>query len=42
MNVIATGGLGRIIADATDKIDVYDRKLTMKGLKLLYYKNKKQ
>ncbi|MBR5732010.1 MAG: type III pantothenate kinase, partial [Lachnospiraceae bacterium] len=42
MKVIATGGLGRIIADATDKIDVYDRKLTMKGLKLLYYKNRKQ
>ena len=41
MNVVATGGLGRIIADATDKIDVYDRKLTMKGLKLLYEKNAK-
>lgn len=42
MKVIATGGLGRIIADATDKIDVYDRKLTMKGLKILYHKNRKQ
>ncbi len=41
MKVVATGGLGRIIADATDKIDVYDRKLTMKGLKLLYEKNAK-
>ncbi len=42
MKVVATGGLGRIIADATDSIDVYDRKLTMKGLKILYYKNQKQ
>lgn len=39
MKVVATGGLGRIIADATDMIDEYDRKLTMKGLKLLYAKN---
>lgn len=38
MKVVATGGLGRIIADATDMIDIYDRKLTMKGLKLLYEK----
>lgn len=42
MKVIATGGLGRIIADATDTIDIYDRKLTMKGLKLLYNKNRKK
>lgn len=39
MKVVATGGLGKMIADATDVIDVYDRKLTMKGLKMLYYKN---
>ena len=39
MKVVATGGLGRIIAEATDCIDVYDRKLTMKGLKLLYERN---
>lgn len=42
MKVVATGGLGRTIADATDVIDVYDRKLTMKGLKLLYNKNRKK
>ena len=40
MKVVATGGLGKIIADATDSIDLYDRKLTMKGLKLIYQKNK--
>lgn len=39
MKVVATGGLGKMIADATDVIDVYDRKLTMKGLKMLYDRN---
>jgi len=39
MKVVATGGLGKIIADATGMIDVYDRKLTMKGLRMIYNKN---
>ena len=39
MKVVATGGLGKIIADATDSIDLYDRKLTMKGLQIIYAKN---
>lgn len=39
LKVVATGGLGRIISDATDMIDEYDRMLTMKGLKMLYEKN---
>ncbi|MBP5331051.1 MAG: type III pantothenate kinase [Lachnospiraceae bacterium] len=39
MKVVATGGLGKIIADATDAIDLYDRKLTMKGLQIIYRKN---
>jgi len=39
MKVVATGGLGKIIADATDAIDLYDRKLTMKGLQIIYEKN---
>ncbi len=38
--VIATGGLGRIIAENTDTIDIYDRDLTFKGLKYIYLKNK--
>lgn len=38
--VIATGGLGRVICDFTDYIDVYDPNLIFKGLKLLYEKNK--
>ena len=41
LKVVATGGLGRIIADATDKIDVYDSSLTLDGLRIIYEKNKK-
>ena len=41
MKVISTGGLGRIIANETDKIDVYDIDLTFKGLKIIYEKTKK-
>lgn len=40
LKVVATGGLGRIIADNTDKIDVYDPELTLKGMRLIYNKNK--
>ncbi len=39
--VIATGGLGRLIADETEEIDVYDPTLTLRGLKILYSKNRK-
>jgi len=42
MKVVATGGLGKIIADATETIDIYDRMLTMKGLRILYDKNRKK
>lgn len=41
LKVISTGGLGRIIANETDKIDIYDIDLTFKGLKIIYDKNKK-
>ena len=39
MKVVATGGLGKIIAEATEKICVYDPNLTLKGLRLIYEKN---
>ena len=42
MKVIATGGLGRIISDETDSIDVYDSALTLDGLRIIYEKNRKQ
>lgn len=38
--VVATGGLGKIIADATDVIEVYDPNLTLKGLKIISDKNR--
>ncbi len=38
MLVVATGGLGRIISEETDSIDVYDPDLTLKGLRLIYGK----
>lgn len=41
MKVVATGGLGRIIADETDSIDIYDAALTMEGLRYIYEKNRK-
>ncbi len=35
---VATGGLGKIISDATDQIQIYDSELTLKGLRLIYKK----
>lgn len=36
--VVATGGLGKLISDSTEVIDVYDPLLTLKGLRLIYHK----
>ncbi|MCD8018033.1 MAG: type III pantothenate kinase [Clostridiales bacterium] len=41
VKVVATGGLGKMIAEATDCIDYYDASLTLKGLQLIYDKQKK-
>ena len=41
IKVVATGGLGKIIADETDCIDIYDPDLTRTGLRLIYNKNRK-
>ncbi len=41
IKVVATGGLGKIIADETDCIDIYDPELTLTGLRLIYKKNRK-
>lgn len=40
LKVVATGGLGRIIADETETIDVYDSALTLDGLRIIYDKNR--
>ncbi len=39
LKVVATGGLGRLIADETKSIDVYDSSLTLDGLRIIYDKN---
>ena len=39
LKVVATGGLGRVIADETGSIDVYDKTLTLDGLRYIYEKN---
>ena len=39
--VVASGGLGNIIAKETDYIDYYDPQLTLKGLKMIFEKNKR-
>lgn len=41
LKVISTGGLGRIIFNETDLIDIYDPDLTFKGLKIIYDKYRK-
>ena len=42
LKVIATGGMGRIICENTDKIDVYDNELTLQGMRIIYEKNRKK
>ena len=39
--VVATGGLGKIISERTDEIQVYDSDLTLRGLQIIYDKQKK-
>lgn len=38
--VVATGGLGKMIAEETDSIDFYDPHLTLKGLQIVYEKQR--
>jgi type III pantothenate kinase len=40
VKVVATGGLGKIIADELPEINYYDETLILKGLQILYNKNK--
>lgn len=40
LKVVATGGLGRIISHEKGLIDIYDQNLTLKGLQILYEKQK--
>ena len=40
IRTVATGGYGRLIAENTDSIQIYDSELTLKGLQLIYAKNR--
>lgn len=40
LKVVATGGLAKVIQDSTDVIDHYDSLLTLKGLAVIYEKNR--
>lgn len=40
--VVATGGLGRLIEKETDAIDVYDPILILKGMEIIFEKQKKR
>lgn len=42
LKVVATGGLGKIIANETKAIDIYDPTLTLQGLRIIYHKQKKK
>ena len=41
LKVVATGGLGRIISDETDSIQIYNSTLNLEGLRIIYEKNQK-
>ncbi len=38
IKVVATGGLGKLISENTNEIDIYDANLTLQGLRLIYEK----
>lgn len=40
VKVVVTGGLGRIISNETEYVDVYDPNLTLKGIYSVYKKNR--
>ena len=38
VKVVATGGLGKLISENTDMIDIYNPNLTLEGLRIIYEK----
>lgn len=42
MKVVATGGLGRLISENTESIDIYNPELTLQGLRLIYERSTKK
>ena len=41
LKVVATGGLGRLISEEAESIQIYNSTLTLDGLRIIYEKNKK-
>lgn len=41
LKVVATGGLGRLISEEAEGIEIYNSTLTLDGLRIIYEKNKK-
>ncbi|WP_026524457.1 MULTISPECIES: type III pantothenate kinase [unclassified Butyrivibrio] len=41
IKVVATGGLGRLISEEVEEIDVYEPNLLIHGLRIIYEKNKR-
>lgn len=39
LKVVATGGLGGIICSETDMVDIFDKDLTLDGLRMIYERN---
>lgn len=42
LRVVATGGLAPLFSDATDVIEGYDSEMTVRGLELIYRRNRKR
>jgi len=40
LKVVATGGLGRLVSEQVDSIEIYDANLTLDGLRMIYDKNR--
>ena len=40
IKVVATGGLGKLISESTDSIDIYNPELTLHGLRIIHDKQK--
>ena len=41
LKVVATGGLGRLISEEAESIQIYNSTLTLEGLRIIYEKNRK-
>lgn len=42
VKVVATGGLGKMIFNETDMLEIYDQKLTLHGMRIIYERQKRR